>query len=158
MARVHICRLLCIALLASTAADALGQPASSMTVSGVYALTFNLSILSTLPTGTTVTCRARIAPNPGELDLGNPRLVAVQVETAAGVAAVNGSTVTCATEIPFSWTVMSAQGGVVLSYEIDAVSSAGLAPLLLRSSARQGIGAAFPPAGETTSLSFNITF
>jgi hypothetical protein len=71
---------------------------------------------------------------------------------------VTGSKATCAAEIPFAWTVESARGGVVLSYEIDAVSSAGAGSLLLRSTARQGIGAALPAAGETASLSLSVNF
>jgi hypothetical protein len=48
--------------------------------------------------------------------------------------------------------------GVVLSYQIDAVSHAGPAPLLIRSSARQNISAPFPVQGGNTSLSFNLVF
>jgi hypothetical protein len=161
MVRLRIPMLLCAALLVSAAVPAVGAPeqrASSTTVNGVYSITFNLNIASSLPAGTTITCRAQMVPGQGGLNLGNPQLAATPVETAAGVATVAGSTAICAAEIPFSWTVTSAQGGVMLSYEIDAVSSSGSTPLLVRSSARQGIGAAFPAAGETASLSFNVTF
>lgn len=159
MARGRICLLLCFALLASAAAAtwAQQQRANSTTVSGTYSVVFNLNLLSTLPAGTTITCRARIAPNPGGLDQGNSQGSAAPVETAAGVALVTGSTATCAAEIPFSWTVESARGGVALSYEIDAFSNAGGAPFLVRSSARQGIGAPFPAAGGSANLSFNVT-
>jgi hypothetical protein len=161
MARVRFPLLLCVALLASAIAPAMGAPdlrGALTTVSGVYSVTFNLSIASTLPAGTTITCRAQIAPNQGGLNLLNPQLVAIPVGTAAGLAAVTGSTATCAAEIPFSWTVTSPQGGVMLSYEIDAVSSFGSAPLLVRRSAQQNIGAAFPASGGSARLSLNLTF
>jgi hypothetical protein len=161
MARVHISMLLCVALLASAASAAMGAPVqrtASTIVSGVYSVIFNLDIASTLPAGTTITCRARIMPNSGPLDLGNPQLSATSVETAAGMATVTGSTATCAAEIPFAWTVESARGGVVLSYEIDAVSNSGAAPQLVRSSGRQGIGAALPAAGQTARLTFYVAF
>jgi hypothetical protein len=69
-----------------------------------------------------------------------------------------GSTASCATEIPFSWTLTGAEGGVVLSYQIDAVSNSGSAPLLVRSSAGQNIAAALPAAGRNASLSLNLAF
>jgi hypothetical protein len=161
MARVRIPLLLCVALLAPVAASAAGGPelrSTSTTVSGVYSVTFNLSIASRLPAGTTISCRAQLVPSSGGLTLLNPRLVAFPAEKATGLAAVNGSTATCATEIPFCWTAASAQGGVVLSYEIDAVSNSGSAPMLLRSSAQQNLGVAFPASGGNASLSLNLTF
>lgn len=153
MARIRILLLLCFALLASSAAFAANIPESrgATTVSGVYSVIFHLSIASKLPAGTIITCRARIAPDRDGSNLWNPQMA------AAGQAAVTGSTSTCAAEIPFSWTVESARGGVVLSYEIDAQSLSGTAPVLL-GSARQNIGAAFPAAGGSTSLSVNLVY
>jgi hypothetical protein len=160
MARVRFPMLLCVALLSAGAAQAANVPedrGALATVSGVYSVTFNLSIASTLPAGTTITCRAQIAPYQG-LNLLNPQLVAIPVGTAAGLVAVTGSMATCAAEIPFAWTVTSPQGGVMLSYEIDAVSGSGSAPLLVRRSAQQNIGAAFPASGGSARLSLNLTF
>jgi len=57
------------------------------------------------------------------LNLMNSQPAAFPV-AAAGLATVTGSTATCVAEIPFSWTVENARGGVLLSYEIDAVSNA----------------------------------
>ena len=153
--------LLCLALLAPAAALAVGAPehrGSTTTVSGVYLVTFNVNIASTLPAGATIVCKAQIVPSQGGGGFLNHQLAAVPVETAAGLATVTGSTATCAVEIPFSWTVNGAQSGVSLSYEIDAVSSSGSAPLLVRSSAQQGIGEPFPAAGGSASVSFNVTF
>jgi hypothetical protein len=148
--------LLSVALLAAAfATSAVGQEHFT-TVSGVYAVTFNLRIASTLPAGTTITCRARIVPSQGDLDLRNQQFAAFPVGTAAGRVAVTGSTATCAAEIPFSWTVTSGQGGLMLSYEIDVVTTSGSAPMLLRRSASQGISTAFPASGGSTSLSLNV--
>jgi hypothetical protein len=157
MARVRISLLLCLALLASAVASAQKDRGNPTAVSGVYSVTFNLSILSTLPTETTMTCQAQIAPHPG-VGLGNRRQALGPVETAAGIAAITGPKATCAVKIPFAWTVTGMLNGVVLSYQIDAVSHAGPAPLLIRSSARQNISAPFPVQGGNTSLSFNLVF
>ncbi|MGA2886876.1 MAG: hypothetical protein ABSE51_02415 [Terracidiphilus sp.] len=159
MAHARIRMLLWFAMLAPTAALAAGIPdqrAASTMVSGVYSVTFNLNLASTLPAGTMITCRARIVPNQGGPNLLNQHLDAIPVETTTDVATVTGAKATCTTEIPFSWTVISAQGGLTLSYEIDAVSGSGSAPLL-RNSAQQNIGAAFPASGGSAQLSINLT-
>lgn len=137
MERLRIPLLFGLALLASAAAQAASLPASPERAAGVYSVTFNLRLASKLPSGTTITCRAQIVPSQGGLNPQNPRMAAFPVGTATGLAAVTGSTATCAAEIPFSWTVASARNGLVLRYEIDAVSSAGATPLLSGSSAPQ---------------------
>jgi hypothetical protein len=158
MARIRISLLLCLALLATAASAAAGtleERDAPTAVSGIYSVTFDLNILSTLPADSTITCRARIAPNPAGLNLRNQPLAAASVQTV-GLAAVTGSTAICAAEIPFSWTVANAANGVVLSYEIDVVSHAGGAPLLLKSLARQSISAALPAPGGNANLHFNV--
>jgi hypothetical protein len=117
-----------------------------------------LSLLSTLPLKTTITCKAQIVPGQGGPGLDNSHPAPGPVETAAGLAVVAGPKATCAVKIPFAWTVTGSQGGVVLSYEIDAVSRSGAAPLLVRSSARQGISAPFPASGRNASLRFDLVF
>jgi hypothetical protein len=160
MAYIRILLLLCLALLAPVSALAAGSAEVRglwTMVSGVYLVTFHLNILSTLPVGSTITCRARITPNPAGLDLRNPQQ-SVAPAAAAGQATVTGPTATCAAEIPFAWTLASGQasgqGGMVLSYEIEAVSNSGSVPMLVRSSAGQSIGAALP----ISSLSLNLAF
>jgi hypothetical protein len=155
MVRVRIPLLLCIALLAWVAASAADGPElrpTSTTVSGVYAVTFNLSIVSRLPAGTTISCRAQLVPFSGGQTLLNPRLAASPAETATGPTMVTGSTATCAAEIPFSWAAASARGGVVLHYEIDAVSNSRSASI-----AQKTLGVAFPASGGNMSLSLNLT-
>jgi hypothetical protein len=129
-----------------------------LTVSGNYSLTFNLNIASVLPAETTITCRARIVPNQAGFDPANQQSAVIPVRTVTGLAAVTGSTAICAAEIPFSWTVMSARGGAVLSYEIDAVTSSGSFPLLIRTTGQQNIGVAFPAPGASARLNLNLTF
>jgi hypothetical protein len=153
--------LLCVALLTSASALAAGVPelrGSPTTVSGIYSLTFNLRIASTLPAGTTITCRARIAPNQGGIELRNQQRPPAPVGAVTALASVTGPTATCAEEIPFSWTVLNARGGVVISYEIDAVSNSGSIPLLVRSSGPQNVGVTFPAPGGRASLNFNLIF
>jgi len=156
MAWVRIPLLLCIALLAAVAAPAADGPelrSTSATVSGVYSVTFNLSIASRLPAGTTISCRAQLVPFTGGQALLNPRVAALPAKTATGLTMVTGSTATCATEIPFSWTAASARGGVVLNYEIDAVSSSGGALIVHKT-----LGVALPASSGNASLSLNLTF
>jgi|WetSurMetagenome_2_1015567.scaffolds.fasta_scaffold21498_5 hypothetical protein len=158
MAHPRISLLLCIALLISAAASAQENRNRPAAVSGAYSVTFKLSLLSTLPARTTITCKAQIAPNQGGPELANPHPAQGLVETATGLAVVAGPKATCAVKIPFAWTVTGMQSGVVLGYEIDAVSHLGAAPLLVRSSARQNITAPFPAQGGNASLSFNLVF
>jgi hypothetical protein len=161
MTQIRIPFLLCIALLISGSARAADTPelrGSSNTMSGVYSLTFNLSLASKLPTGTTLTCRVQIAPNHGGLDLRSQQLAQIPVRTVAGPAGMPGSTTTCAAEIPVFWTLLNARDGAVLIYEIDAVNNSGSVPMLVRSSGQQNVGVAFPASGGRASLSFNLTF
>ncbi len=150
--------LTCLLPLAGCAACAAGlpQPGSPIAVSGVYSVTFHLNLATTLPVGSVITCRARMMPVPGGLDLRNTQLPVTPV--VAGQASVTGSSATCATEIPFAWTVTSTPGGVELFYEIDAVSLQGAEPILLRSSSPRQLSAAFPNSGGGASLSLNLIF
>ena len=158
MALARILLVLCLGLMAPVSALAAAAPVlrgPSAMVSGVYLVTFHLKFLSSLPAGSTITCRARITPNPAGLDLRNPQPGA-NIAAAVGQATVTGPMATCAAEIPFAWTLASGQDGMVLSYEIDAVSNSGPVPIVLRSSAGQSIGATSPVSGD--SLSLNLAF
>jgi hypothetical protein len=158
MTRLNIPLLFCLAVLASATGAAAGtveERGNTVSLNGVYSVSFNLNILSAMPAGTLITCRVQIAPNQEGLDPRNRQLAAVPA-SAAGRVVLTGSTATCTAEIPFAWTVESARGGVVLRYEIEAVSGSGTAPLLVRSSEQQNIGAAFPTSGGSASLRLNV--
>jgi hypothetical protein len=155
MARVQIALLFCLALLpplAAQAADTAIERGSTTTVSGVYSVLFHVRLLTTLPAGSTINCRAWIAPTQRAPYLPDRQTAATPV--AAGVAAVNGQTASCAAKIPFSWTVNGSPAGITLSYEIEAVSRSGV----LQSSARQQLGAAFPAWGGSAQLSLDVAF
>jgi hypothetical protein len=158
MAQIRTSLLLCLTLLAWTIADAAGLPLERgpMAVIGVYFVTFHLNLAHGLPAGSILTCRARMTPIPGRLDLRDQQLAATPV--VAGRAIVTGSTATCAAEIPFSWTVTSPPGGVALFYEIDEVSLQGAAPILLRTSAQRQFSAAFPTSAGSANLSVSLIF
>jgi hypothetical protein len=157
MAQLRISLLICFALLAvqnGLSASVPRDRGALTAVSGVYSITFHLNVGSKLPAGSTITCRARIAPDQGGQSLINSQPAAFPV-AAVGLATVTGSTATCVAEIPFSWSMESARGAVVLSYEIDAVSNAGPAPVLFAGSARQSAGVA---AGGRANLDVNLNF
>jgi hypothetical protein len=160
MLRSRIPVVLLLASLASTVAwsrpVAEHRGANPTAVSGLYSITFNLNIESTLPVNSTITCKAQIVP--AGADLNSSQFAAIPLESASGVASVTGSTATCVVEIPFSWTVESTRGGVSLSYEVDADNAAGALPAVVRTSAQQGIAESYPSSGGTSSVSFNVTF
>ncbi len=135
----------------------LPMPGSPLGVGRSYVIRFNLNVASTLPARTTVTCRVRIVPNlPGQGSVsGQP--AAAPVEAATGVTEVNGSTATCAVEIPFSWMLSNTPSGAVLSYEIEALSVVSSVPVVVRSSAQQGLVVAYPGIGRTVSLTYDVT-
>jgi hypothetical protein len=154
MARVYVPLLLCLGLLASTVEASAGtlqeRPAPAV-VSGVYSITFHLSIFSTLPTGTILTCRAWITPNPARNPRNQP--LASAPAQAVGRVVFAGSTAACTAEIPFAWTAEGAPGGVVLSYEIDAVSRSGVATRLVSGA---GVGAALPCRSANLRLNVSL--
>jgi hypothetical protein len=158
MALIRSSLLLCLMLVEWTTASAAGLPQRSgpISVSGYYSVVFHLNLAATLPAGSILTCRARLTPIPGGLDLSNAPLSATPV--AAGQVSVTGSTATCAAEIPFSWTVTSPPSGVELIYEIDAVSLQGSTPVLLRSSTQRQLSAAFSAAGGSNNLTLSLSF
>jgi len=156
MTRACVSMLLCSVLLAPGAAQA-ADPSTPSAVSGAYAVHFNVNIASTLPAGAVIVCKARIAPNPQGPGSPAPTDAAL-AQSATGVTTVSRSTANCAVEIPFSWTVRSTQGGVALSYELQAIDANRSQPVLLRATAPQGIAAAYPSAGGIATLDFNVRF
>jgi len=149
-------RILLLALLASTAigvasaADPRGEPVP-VAVNGSYAVTFNVRVPASLPSGATILCKARVAPNTPRL--GSLRLASMPMNN--GQASVSGSTANCQVQIPFSWTVNDPQNGVALSYEIDAVSASGALPVAV---IRQEAVASYPAAGTSANLRIQLAF
>jgi hypothetical protein len=163
MHRSRIPVLLLIASLASASAwsrpvaEHHGSNPTPTAVSGVYSITFNLNIASTLPANSTITCKAQIVPASSSFN-GLASQEAAPFESAAGVATVTGSTATCSVDIPFSWSLQSTRRGVALSYQLDAVNAAGSLPAVVRSSVLQNIQESYPASGATSSISFDVTF
>ena len=141
--------LVTVAALAAPAPEHRGAPTA---VSGVYSLTFNLNIASTLPAGAAITCKAQIVP------VQSLEQAAAPMESATAIASVTGSTATCAVEIPFAWTLANPRQDVALSYEIDAFNAQGSLPVVVRTSVQQGIAEPLPASGATSSVSLNVTF
>jgi hypothetical protein len=129
---------------------------SPTAVGGTYSITFNLNIESTLPANSTIVCKAQIAPSSSLASILSAQ--AAPTESASGIAVVTGSTATCAVEIPFAWSVESTRNGVSLSYEMNALNASGSLPAVVRTSALQGVPESYPGSGETSTLSFNVTF
>jgi hypothetical protein len=170
MKRARISQTLLAALLASAAAGAAPAAdtrggAAPVALSGVYSVTFTVNAGSTLAPGAIILCKAKAVPNAPALE--NLKLEAVPV--MSGLATLTGSRVTgywaiCTVQIPFSWAANNAQsgaqGGAVLSYEIDVVSGAVSGPgaVAVPVSRQEGIGVAYPAPGGTASLSFNVRF
>jgi hypothetical protein len=127
-------------------------------VSGEYSITFNLNIASTLPANSTIVCKAQIAPGASMYSSFNPQAAAVPFESASSVATVNGATATCVVDIPFAWTVDTTRNGAALSYEIDAINATGSLPAVVRTSAQQNIAEPYPASGNTSTVTFTVTF
>jgi hypothetical protein len=154
---VSVIGALVLTSLATFAAPVAQRKNGSTFVSGVYSVTFNLSIASTLPAGSTLVCKAQIAPNMQQ-NYYFSQMQAVPVEAAWSVATISGTTATCAIEIPFSWTLSSVSNTATLAYEIDAMNTNSALPSVVRVSRQTGLAAAYPTSGGASSLIFNVTF
>ncbi|HEY1901747.1 MAG TPA: hypothetical protein VGG56_04915 [Terracidiphilus sp.] len=139
------------AVWAAHAADTYSG-AASQTASGAYAVTFHVTVAPSVPDGSTIACKARIAPML--LVLENPGSAAVPVESAQGIATVIGSTADCMVQLPFAFAVADAANGAALSCQIEAYTSAG--PIFLRS--QQDIAVPYPQAGATANLLLDLSF
>jgi hypothetical protein len=124
------------------------------TASGVYQVTINLTVASALPANSTIVCKAAIVPVVRGLD----EVGSLPFESASSVATVSGGTGSCVVEIPFAWVLRGGSNGVTLNLEEDAVNASGALPVVVRTSVQQGVAAAYPTAGATSSLSYNVTF
>jgi hypothetical protein len=129
-----------------------GVAASATPVSGAYSLTINVKFATPVPAGASIRCKARIAPGLAPFDNQHGSPLAVQKET--GRVPAHDSAATCLVEVPFSWIVSDLSKGIALSYEVDAVTVPGAAPI----HTQQEIGTAYPAPGGTSSMVFNLAF
>jgi hypothetical protein len=78
-------------------------------VTGIFEFTFDVALVSTFPSGTVVYCEADVTAT-SEFNGSTTTLPFVSDYTEVGVGHVNasGKSVTCATNIPYSWEVAPA--------------------------------------------------
>ena len=138
-----------------TAADGISQTPAPL--NGAYVLRFNVYAGSMLESGSTVTCRAWIHYKMAALDGVLISAVVVSVSGGSAAGGFTATSVTCAMEIPLSWTTNRAPQGTVLSYEVEALPAAGL-QLATRVVSQLNIPIVSPPAGGVASMSFNVAF
>jgi hypothetical protein len=142
--------------LAATPEHHHGGGNSPSVVTGAYSITYNIDVVSTLPAGATIVCKAQIAPALQGVEGQNGQIV--PIESAASIATVSGSTATCVVQIPFAWTLNANQTNVVLNYEIQAVNASATLPVVVRNSVLQGVSEPLPASGATSALTFAVTF
>jgi hypothetical protein len=124
---------------------------AAQTVSGAYAVTFSVKAPSTIQSGSSVTCKARIAPRLTGQGNG-PETVPAQ--TAQGVATLSGLAANCTVVVPFSFASGDPRGGAALSYEIDAVNGTTLEAVRKQ----EGIAVAYPQPGATANVHLDVNF
>jgi len=108
------------------------SPVAAQTLNGTYAVTFRVKAPSTLQSGSTVTCTARVEPRPGAQENGQKPYPA---ETAQGVGG-------------------DPRGGAALSYEIDAVNGTTLEAVRRQ----EGIAVPLPQVGATANVDMDVNF
>jgi len=132
------------------ASDPGSRPASR--AAGVYAVNFQVAVPSTVPDGSTVSCKARITPSTSFLDSLTHRTAAI--ESASASARVVGSAAQCAVQVPFAYNASDAGNVAQLSYRIDAQN--GDRPVFTRTQER--IAVPHPQAGADSGMRLNVNF
>jgi hypothetical protein len=138
-----------VAVWAAAAADQ-RDGSASVSAGVAYAVTFHVNAPSTVPDGATVTCKAKIAPRLSAFEKFIGKTVAA--ESSPAFATVVGSSATCTVHLPLAFASADPGKDAVLSYEIDAYTSAG--PAFVRT--QQGIAVARPQTGATASLPLDV--
>jgi len=147
--RIVLLMLVSVAVWAAAAADQPNRSAQA-NANGAYAVTFHINAPSTVPDGATVACKARIAPRRSAFEQLTG--TAVAVESLPGVATVAGSSANCTVHLPLAFASALPAKDAVLSYEIDAYTSAG--PAFVRT--QQGISVARPQTGAIAKLLLEV--
>lgn len=156
MNRVHTPQTLPLVLMVAAAVwavHATGQNSvtAPATNSGAYAVTFNVKAPTTVATGSTVTCKVRIAPKLSAME--NLIGQATPVQSAQGVAILVGSSANCTVLLPFSFAAGDPRDGAALSYEIDAANGSSLEAVRTQN----GIAVPYPQTGATSILRLDVT-
>jgi hypothetical protein len=136
-----------LALAATASAGPLDDPHTSgppAMASGVYSVSFHLNSATSVPTGATLTCKAKVVPSV-------PGAPARNVQPVVGIGTPGG----CALEVPYAWSANQAQAVASLDYEIDAVSNDGA---VVRSTGPRAVRVAAPPAGGTAQVNLSVPF
>jgi hypothetical protein len=119
--------------LACCTASAWAAPAEGNAPAAVYSsfVELRLNIASSLPAGSILTCKAEIVPGTfDEPDRGFAFFGRASGATTLRETTISpGAAALCTLEIPFSWTGNRAPRTLILRYEIDGASPAGLAVL-----------------------------
>jgi hypothetical protein len=149
-------RILPVALLVSvavwTAAAADSHDGSGPVSTGAaYAVTFHVNAPSTVPDGATVACKASIAPRLSAFEKLTGKTLAA--ESSPVFATVVGSSADCTVQMPGAFAATKPGKDAVLSYEIDAYTSAG--PVFVRT--QHDIPVAHPSAGATANLHLDVS-
>jgi len=157
MNRAHTPQTLPLLLMMSAAvwvAHAVDRPseAAPQTISGAYAVTFNVKAPSTVRAGSTVTCKARISPRLSALESQYGQ--AARAGSPQGVATLVGSSAKCTVVMPFSFAGVYRLDGADLSYEIDAQNG----PILEAVRKQDGVPVPYPQAGATASVHMDVNF
>lgn len=119
-------------------------PAAPVVANGVYSVNFHVYGAAPVPSGTTLTCKAKVTPTlPGAPNPNTQPVVAI------------GSAIGCTLEIPYAWTVSQSSNAAAISYQVDAVSDSGT---VVRSTSVRRVGVGLPPAGGTARVNVAVNF
>jgi hypothetical protein len=119
------------------------------TVTGEFVFSFTITIKSTLPTGTVLTCGGSATVFEESSDVQH-------AETASVTATRSGSTATCTVTIPYSWALASASSDTV-SLEYEVAASGGTSGLVARTSNHSLVPIKVPASGATTTETVAVT-
>lgn len=141
--------------------DTAGGVASEATVApttGTIQLTFDITLKTTYPTGSVISCLAfvvALSENTSTLTANN------WTETVIGTAKVSGATATCTATIPYSWTLAAGTGVQNFfsgDYDVLVLDQSGKNLLADRSSTSLFANKVkIPATGTITKYTVNVT-
>jgi hypothetical protein len=120
--------------------------AATVTHSGTFDITLNITIKSTIPTTQALQCLTLVTASDSS--------VAHNYYETSGIAATRtGDTATCTMTVPYSWK-MGTGGGYTAGYTVSAISSNG--NIIRQTESVPTAATAFPANGATTNLTYPI--